>query len=90
MSEPCVIRFTAPDGEVFYWPRGFGYEAHEYACELAGAEVFPTRDGAARRLDGYLHPPAFWNSEREHAARVAEEMRGWKCEVVGLCFGGQQ
>ena len=77
-----IIRFTAPNGAVTYWPKGFGFDSHEHTANIADAERFEDRARAERSLRGYLFPPAFWNSERQHAERMRAKFRGWKCEVV--------
>lgn len=77
-----AIRFTSPQGVVSYWPKGFGFSSHKYAENLTDAELFADETKAARQLQGYLYPPAFWNSERQHAQNMLDQMRGWKSEII--------
>ena len=79
-----VIRFTDPQGVVSYWPKGFGYTAHEYAENANAAEQFETREAAQRRLNGYTHPRYFWECERRHAKAMEAKLRGWKYAVAPI------
>lgn len=76
-----VIRLTDPDGAVVYWPKSFGFDSHEFTPDRDAAERM-TYAAASRRLNGFLYPPAFWDSERRHAERQRETYRNWRCEVV--------
>jgi hypothetical protein len=81
---PYVIRFIDPAGAVTYWPPGFGFTSHEHASTLEAAERFTDEIIAQRHLNGYVHPPAFWNSEREHAEKMHQQFRNWRYEVITL------
>ena len=77
-----VIRFIDPSGATSYWPEGFGFTAHAHAADLADAKQFADRKIAQRSLNGYVNPPAFWESERRHARLMQEKFRNWKFEVI--------
>lgn len=77
-----LIRFTKPDGTIDYWPKGFGYTSHAHTLHASDAEHFDTHEKAQRSLNGYIHPPAFWESERRHAENMRQQTRGWKCEII--------
>jgi hypothetical protein len=79
-----AIKFTDPAGAVSYWPENFGFGVHKHAEELAGAKRFSDPEAAQRSLLSYINPPAFWNSEREHASRMREQFRRWKCEIIQI------
>jgi hypothetical protein len=79
-----VIRFIDPSGAVSYWPEGFGFTAHAHAADLADAKPFADQSSAQRSLNGYVNPPAFWESERRHARLMQDKFRNWKFEVMQL------
>lgn len=77
-----IIRFTKPGGIVEYWPRDYGFRVHKHTADVAEAERFDTYAAAQRSLSGYINPPAFWESERQHANAVREKVKNWICEVI--------
>jgi hypothetical protein len=79
-----AIRFTSPAGVVSWYPKGFGHTCHEHATDVSAAERFDSEAKANRSLYGYISPPAFWNSERQHAEKMRQQFRNWKCEIVPL------
>jgi hypothetical protein len=81
-----AIKFTDPKGVVSWYPKGFGHTCHEHAADAAKAETFPDERTAAKRLMGYINPPAFWNSERRHSELMRQKFRNWQCDVVPVYY----
>lgn len=79
---PFIIRMTPPNAAPEYWPEGFGYTCHAHATRETDAAQFADRATAARIMNGYRHPPAFWDSERKHRENMARKFRSWAFEVV--------
>ena len=79
---PYAIKFTDPAGVVSYMPEGFGHSCHAHVPDVASAWKLDGEAQAQRILNGYVNPPAFWNSERAHAEKMRAKFRNWKCEII--------
>lgn len=77
-----LIRMTPPQGPAEYIPLGFGYGVHCHTTDPNAAERFTDPNAAHNRLRNYRYPPAFWESERRHAAAMENQYRAWRFEVV--------
>lgn len=79
-----IIQMTNPQGVKEYMPENFGFGVHEHTNDINHAWRFTTREAAGRVLQGYINPPAFWESERRYRDLQRQKFKNWKCEVVSV------
>lgn len=76
-----IVAMVRPDGGREYIPEGFGFTCHAHVTDRSLAKRHATQADATRSIVAYWFPPAFWESERQHALIMAERFKGWRYEV---------
>jgi len=75
---PHVARLTSPDGAVWHVAYSGLCAAPADAVQFASSVV---AHRAGQAFIGFDHQ-AFWESERNQAARARKKYRGWRAEAV--------